>query len=141
MFYFHRKSLHKIKSYQIPESSRTSKGLSINHLLELDEGENITSIIQVDNFDTNEFLLMCTKKGIIKKTELSSFSYFKTRAIRAINLDDEDELSWVLQSNGEKHIILATSAGMVIRLDEIKYDLWDEHLEVYEPLKLKWMII
>lgn len=110
--------VHKIKSYQIPESSRTSKGLSINHLLELDENEKITSIIQVKNFESNEFLLMCTKKGVIKKTELSSFSYFKTRAIRAITLDDNDELSWVLHSNGEKDIILATSAGMVIRFDE-----------------------
>lgn len=110
--------VHKIKSYQIPESSRTSKGLSINHLLELEEDEKITSIIQVDNFESDEYLMMCTKKGIIKKTELSSFSYFKTRAIRAINLDDEDELSWVLQSDGEKDIILATSAGMVIRFDE-----------------------
>ena len=133
--------VHKIKSYQIPESSRTSKGLSINHLLELDEGENITSIIQVDNFDTNEFLLMCTKKGIIKKTELSSFSYFKTRAIRAINLDDEDELSWVLQSMEKKISFLQPLQEWSFALMKIKYDLWDEHLEVYEPLKLNPMII
>jgi DNA gyrase subunit A len=110
--------VHKIKSYQIPESSRISKGLSINHLLELEENEIITSIIQVSSFDSSSFLMMCTKKGIIKKTELSSFSHFKTKAIRAINLDKDDELSWVLQSNGEKDIILATSAGMVIRFDE-----------------------
>ncbi len=110
--------VHKIKSYQIPESSRTSKGLSINHLLELDEGEKITSVIQVANFESDEYLIMCTKKGIIKKTEIGSFSYFKTRAIKAINLDDGDELTWVLRSNGEKDIILATSAGMVIRFDE-----------------------
>ncbi len=110
--------VHKIKSYQIPESSRTSKGLSINHLLELDEKEKITSIIQVNNFDTDEYLMMCTRKGVIKKTELGSFSYFKTRAIRAINLDEGDELSWIMRSNGEKDIILATSAGMVIRFDE-----------------------
>ena len=110
--------VHKIKAYQIPESSRTSKGLSINHLLELEENEKITSLIPVSNFETSEYLLMCTIKGVIKKTELSSFSYFKTRAIRAINLDEGDELSWVLQSNGEKDIILATSAGMVIRFDE-----------------------
>ena len=110
--------VHKIKAYQIPESSRTSKGLSINHLLELEENEKITSLIPVNNFESNEYLLMCTIKGVIKKTELSSFSYFKTRAIRAINLDEGDELSWVLQSNGEKDIILATSAGMVIRFDE-----------------------
>ncbi|MBL6723047.1 MAG: DNA gyrase subunit A [Candidatus Margulisbacteria bacterium] len=110
--------VHKIKSYQIPESSRTSKGLSVNHLLELDEDEKITSIIQVNNFESDEYLMMCTKKGIIKKTELNSFSYFKTRAIRAISLDEDDELSWVLQSNGKKDIILATSDGMVIRFDE-----------------------
>jgi DNA gyrase subunit A len=110
--------VHKIKAYQIPESSRTSKGLSVNHLLELDENERITSVIPVQTFESDEFLLMCTRKGIIKKTELSSFSYFKTRAIRAINLDDDDELTWVLQSSGKKDVILATSAGMVIRFDE-----------------------
>ena len=110
--------VHKIKAYQIPESSRTSKGLSINHLLELDENEKITSVIPVNTFETSTFLLMCTSKGVIKKTELSSFSYFKTRAIRAINLDEGDELSWVLQSTGDKDIILSTSAGMVIRFDE-----------------------
>ena len=89
--------VHKIKAYQIPESSRTSKGLSVSHLLELEENEIITSLIPVSTFETSEFLLMCTKKGVIKKTELTSFSYFKTRAIRAINLDEGDELSWVLQ--------------------------------------------
>ena len=92
--------------------------MSINHLLELEENERITSVIPVTTFETSTFLLMCTSKGVIKKTELASFSYFKTRAIRAINLDEGDELSWVLQSTGEKDIILSTSDGMVIRFDE-----------------------
>jgi DNA gyrase subunit A len=112
--------VHKVKAYQIPESSRTSKGLSINHLLELDENEKITSIIQVKDFQSSDFLMMCTRKGVIKKTEVASFSHFKTRAIRAINLDDGDVLEWVLSSNGKKDIILATSDGMVIRFDENK---------------------
>lgn len=110
--------VHKIKAYQIPESSRSSKGLSISHLFELEENETITSLIPVKTFDSDEYLLMCTKRGIIKKTGISSFSHFKTRAIRAINLDDTDELTWVLHSNGDKDIILSTSDGMVIRFDE-----------------------
>ena len=73
--------VHKIKAYQIPESSRTSKGLSINHLFELEENEVITSLIQVPTFETSDFLLMCTKRGVIKKTEIAAFSHFKTRAI------------------------------------------------------------
>lgn len=110
--------VHKIKAHQIPESSRVSKGLSINHLLSLNDDEQMTSIIPVSHFDSDGYLIMCTRKGVIKKTDLSLFSHFKTRAIRAINLDDDDELLWVLQSNGKKDIIMATSAGMVMRFDE-----------------------
>jgi DNA gyrase subunit A len=110
--------VHKIKAYHIPESSRTSKGLSINHLLALDENEKVTSLIPVTDFDESQYLLMCTSRGVIKKTPLADFSYFKTRAIRAINLDEGDELSWVLQSDNTKDIILATSSGMVMRFEE-----------------------
>lgn len=111
--------VHKVKAYEIPESSRTSKGTSIAHFLNLEEAEVVTTIIPVKNFeDTTISLIMVTQKGVIKKTELSAFSYFKTRAIIAINLDEGDSLNWVLQSNGKKDVIMATSDGMVMRFSE-----------------------
>ena len=110
--------VHKIKAYQIPESSRTSKGVSIAHFLDLPEGETVTTIIPVKSFESKEYLVMVTKKGIIKKTEVAAFSHFKTRAIIAINLDEGDSLSWVLKSDGNKDVILSTTDGMVIRFEE-----------------------
>ncbi|RAP34676.1 DNA gyrase subunit A [Candidatus Marinamargulisbacteria bacterium SCGC AG-439-L15] len=110
--------VHKFKAYQIPESSRQSKGASISHFLELKEDETITTLIPVTTFNSDENLIMTTKKGIIKKTEVAAFSHFKTRAIIAINLDPNDQLSWVHKSTGNKDIILTTSAGMVIRFKE-----------------------
>ena len=77
--------VHKIKAYQIPESSRTSKGLSVSHLLDLEEDEVITAIIPVKEFHQEDVnLIMTTKKGIIKKTSLAAFSHFKNKAIIAI---------------------------------------------------------
>ncbi|MDA1352962.1 MAG: DNA gyrase subunit A [bacterium] len=113
--------VHKIKAYQIPEGSRQSKGVSINHFLELPEEDRVTALIPVKSFESEqENLVMVTAKGIIKKTTVNAFSHFKTRAIIAINLDKGDELKWVLSSNGNMDVILATSAGMVIRFEEEK---------------------
>jgi len=78
----------------------------------------ITALIPTKNFESKEYLMMVTQKGIIKKTEISAFTHFKTRAIIAINLDKGDQLNWVLKSTGEKDVILATSAGMAIRFKE-----------------------
>ncbi len=108
----------KIKVYRIPEASRQSKGLSISHFINLDENETVTTTIAVKDFDSDEFLFMTTQKGIVKKTELRSFVHLKNRAIIAINLDDDDQLRWVKQTNGKKDVILVTSAAMVIRFNE-----------------------
>ena len=110
--------VHKIKAYDVPESSRQSKGTSIAHFLQLPEEEYITTIIPVRSFDTDETLIMVTAKGIVKKTALSAYSHFKTRAIIGINLDEGDTLNWVMKSKGKQDIILATTAGMVIRFSE-----------------------
>ncbi|NQY73322.1 MAG: DNA gyrase subunit A [Candidatus Margulisbacteria bacterium] len=108
----------KIKVYQIPEASRQSKGVSISHFLSLDDNETVTTIIPIENFDTNDFVFMTTQKGIVKKTSVRAFIHLKNRAIVAIHLDDDDNLKWVKKSSGEKDIMLVTSAGMVIRFSE-----------------------
>ncbi len=108
----------KLKVYRIPEASRQSKGISISHMLEFNEGETMTTCIPISSFETEDFLFMTTQKGIIKKTPISAFSHFKNRPIIAINLDEGDNLKWVRRTNREKDIVLATSNGMVIRFDE-----------------------
>ena len=108
----------KIKAYQVPESSRQSKGVSVAHFLHFDDDEELTSVIDVTTFDSKEYLLMATKKGVVKKTELSAYSHFKNKPIATINLDEGDRLQWVKKTTGDKDLILVTSAGMVIRFEE-----------------------
>ncbi len=108
----------KNKLYEIPETSRQSKGVSIAHFLNLEEGEKVTTAITVTGFDSDEYLFMATQKGIVKKTRVDAFGYFKNRPIISINLDDGDKLMWVRKTDGRKDIVLVTSAGMVIKFNE-----------------------
>lgn len=108
----------KIKTYQLPEASRQSKGVSIAHFLNMEDGEELSTIIDVASFDTSEYLLMGTKHGVVKKTEVRAFVHFKNRPIVGINLDKGDSLNWVSKTDGNKDIILVTFSGMVIRFDE-----------------------
>ena len=108
----------KFKVYQIPEASRQSKGISISHFFQLDDKETLTTAMPINNFETNDYLLMGTQKGVIKKTEIKAYSHFKNKPIMAINLDDGDVLKWVRRTDGTKDIIMVTSSGMVIRFDE-----------------------
>ena len=110
--------IFKIKAHQVPEASRQSKGISMAHFLHFEEDEVLTSVIDVKEFSDNEFLLMTTKNGVIKKTALSAFSHFKNKPIRAINLDNNDILQWVKKTDGTKDIMLVTKFGMLIRFEE-----------------------
>ena len=108
----------KIKVYQIPETSRTSKGVSISHFLNMEDGESLTTAIPVKSFDTKDYLFMATQKGVVKKTELKAFIHFKNRPIAAINLDKGDLLKWVEKTTGNQDVMLVTSSGMLIRFEE-----------------------
>ncbi len=108
----------KLKVYQIPEASRQSKGMSISHFLQLEDGEFVTAAVTVKDFNSSEYLFMTTQKGVVKKTSLDAFIHFKNRPIYAISLDDGDSLKWVQKTNGKQDILLVTSAGMVIRFNE-----------------------
>ena len=118
LFFTTKGRVFKIKAYQVPESSRQSKGVSIAHFLNLEENELLTTAIQVTSFETDDYLFMTTKKGIVKKTALNAFIHFKNRPIAAIKLDDNDTLRWVTKTTGENDIILVTTAGMAIKFNE-----------------------
>ncbi len=105
------------KVYDIPQMGRTSKGRALINLLELKEGENVTSLIPARDFDTRQ-LVMATSLGIIKKTELSAYGNPKKGGIIAINLDEGDKLIGVKLTNGKQDIILGTEHGKAMRFSE-----------------------
>ncbi|MEZ6196372.1 MAG: DNA gyrase subunit A [Planctomycetota bacterium] len=112
-----RGRLHWLKVYQIPEMSRTSRGRAIVNLLQLQEGESVSSIIPVREFD-ERFLVMVTERGIIKKTPLSAFSNVRTAGIIALSIDEGDRLVRAELTGGDDELLLATAKGQAIRFHE-----------------------
>ena len=110
--------MFKMKGYQIPEASRTAKGMPIVNLLSLDAGEKVTATIPIKEFDEDSFLTMVTKKGTIKKTKLSEYNSNRSGGLNAIGLNEDDELIKVSVTNGENDIILGTHLGNAIRFNE-----------------------
>ena len=106
------------KAYMIPEASRTSKGSNIVNIVELSEGEKLTSMISLEEFLENEYLTMVTKQGVIKKTPLSDFEYNRKGGKKAIELDEGDELYFVRKTDGNNSILIATEDGNAVRFDE-----------------------
>ena len=107
-----------IRGFQIPEASRTAKGTNVVNLLQLTEGEKITSMIAVEGFPEGEYLMMVTRNGVIKRTLLSEFEYQRKGGKIAISLDEGDELLYVIHTKGESEIIIATAAGNAVRFAE-----------------------
>ncbi|NLC76665.1 MAG: DNA gyrase subunit A [Clostridia bacterium] len=118
MFFTNKGKVYRLKGYEIPEASRTARGIAIVNLLPLAKGEVITAIIPVSDFVQEGYLFMATQKGIVKKTELEQFSTSRKEGLIAINLDEDDELIGVKLTDGEKEIILGTKEGMAIRFPE-----------------------
>lgn len=110
--------MYKLKCYEIPEGSRTSKGVNIVNLLNLDSGEKIAYMIKVKEFDEDNYLVMVTRNGLIKRTKLDAYKNVRKNGLIAISLNDEDELASVRMTNGSNEVIVATQKGMAIRLDE-----------------------
>lgn len=110
--------MHWLKVYKVPEASRGAKGKAIVNLLALQAGEKIKAILPVRDFKENEFVVMVTRAGIIKKTPLSDFSNVRTAGIVAISTDDGDELISAKITNGHNDVFLCSKFGMSIRFSE-----------------------
>ena len=106
------------KAYMIPEASRTSKGQNIVNILELSEGEKITACISVEEFSDELYLTMVTKRGVIKRTLLSEYEYQRRGGKIALNLDEGDELVFVVCTHGECDLLIATAHGQATRFSE-----------------------
>ncbi len=112
-------NVYRIKAYQVPMAQRQARGTPIQNIVPLDERERVTEIISVLGFDLGGYLFMVTRGGVVKKTELAEFDTpLRNKGIRAINLDEGDELAWVLWTDGSRDIVLVTSGGKANRFDE-----------------------
>ena len=118
LFFTNKGKVFHLKAYQIAESSRTAKGVHISNLLMIEPEEKITALVKVKDFDPTRYLFMATKKGIVKKTQLSEFSSMMKRGMIAIKLDKDDELIGVKFTEGERFVILGTAYGMTISFAE-----------------------
>ena len=108
----------KMKGYEVPESSRTSKGMNVINLLPIEQDEKVSAMVKVPQDEERAYLCMVTKQGIIKRTALDQYNHIRKTGIIAINLDDDDELSWVDITDGERKLIVATHDGMAICFEE-----------------------
>ncbi len=118
MFFTTKGKAYRLKGYEIPEGSRTSKGMNIVNLLPIEADEKVSSMIRIENYDEGQYVVMVTRKGIIKRTRLDAYNNLRKTGIIAINLDEDDELAWVWLTKGESDIIVATKLGMSIRFNE-----------------------
>ena len=119
LFFSNLGKIYKLRAFQIPYASRTAKGLPIVNLLNFDETEKLAAVLNVNEKEEREgFFIFATRKGIVKKTEVSAFKNIRTNGIKAILLNEGDELFKVALTDGEKDIILGASNGKGIRFSE-----------------------
>lgn len=108
------------KCYEIPEAGRTAKGTNLINVLDMMQGEKITAYISVSEFTDNEYLTMITKQGVIKRTSLDQYKNARRAGLIAINLDDDDELLFVLKTQGDCDMLIATHDGQAVHFDETR---------------------
>ena len=118
MFFTNKGKVYRLKGYEIPEAGRTAKGTAIVNLLQLDGDEKITAVIPIHAFAEGQYLLMATRNGIIKKTNLMEYNSSRKVGLQAISLKDDDELIDVRLTDGERNIVMVTHEGMSITFSE-----------------------
>ena len=118
MFFTNTGRVYRLKGYEIPEASRTARGTAIINLLQLMPGEKISAVIPVEEYKDDAYLVMATKKGLVKKTSLREYNNVRKTGLAAITLREDDELIEVKFTDGNEEIILATKYGQCIRFSE-----------------------
>ena len=118
MFFTNTGRVYRLKAYEIPEAGRTARGTAIINLLQLMPGERITSVIPISKFEPGHYLMMATKKGLVKKTPIQDYMNVRKTGLAAIILRDDDELIEVKATDNKKDIILVTKDGQCIRFKE-----------------------
>ena len=118
MFFTNTGRVYRLKAYEIPEAGRTARGTAIINLLQLMPGERITAVIPINKFEKGQYLMMATRKGLVKKTPIQDYANVRKIGLAAIALRDDDELIEVKATDNKKDIILVTKYGQCIRFNE-----------------------
>ncbi len=118
LYFTDKGKVYAQKAYDVPDASRTAKGSSVMNLLNVSTGEKITAMVAVPAFDQAKFLIMITRKGRIKRTDVSEFDSVRPSGLIALSLDEDDELDWVKLTDGNSEIIVVSRDGQAIRFKE-----------------------
>jgi len=118
LFFSNRGRVFRKKVYEVPQAGRAARGKAMVNLLPMEKGEKISATLAIRDFEEDAFIVMATKRGLVKKSRLELYKHIRANGIIAINLDAEDDLISVLRSNGEQDILLASSGGKSIRFSE-----------------------
>ena len=118
LFFTNKGRMYKLKTYQIPEAGRQAKGSAIVNLLPIEKDEKITAVIPIKEFEENKYRTMLTKRGVIKKTDLTDYDTIRKGGLIAIGLREDDELIHVELTDGDNNIIVGTKKGICIRFKE-----------------------
>jgi DNA gyrase subunit A len=118
LFFTNRGRVFRIKTYEVPAASLNAKGVAIVNLLQLQPEETVSSVINVSKQVNGGNLLMCTIRGVVKKTPFEQYQNVRQSGLIAINLDDGDELKWIRMTNGDNEVVISTQQGQAIRFNE-----------------------
>ncbi|TYQ14744.1 UNVERIFIED_CONTAM: DNA gyrase subunit A [Acetivibrio alkalicellulosi] len=118
MFFTNKGKVYRLKAYEIPESGRQAKGTAIVNLLQLDQDEKVETVIPISEYKEGQYLILATKKGVVKKTNLMEYDNIRKGGLTAVSLRENDELIDVRLTDGNKDIIIVTKNGMSIRFNE-----------------------
>jgi DNA gyrase subunit A len=118
LFFTNRGRVFKLKVFEVPEASRTGKGVAAANILQLEQAELVTAAVPVESFEKKSFLMMATRNGMVKKVQVEDFANIRRSGIIAIKLKNADELRWVRETDGKREILLGTAHGLLIRFDE-----------------------
>jgi DNA gyrase subunit A len=118
LFFTNKGRVYRLKAYEIPEATRTARGMAIVNILQIQPDEKITAVIPVEQYEEGTFLLMATAKGLIKKTSLKEYDTSRRTGIIGINLEEDDELIGVRMTTGNDEIVMGTKNGYAIRFSE-----------------------
>lgn len=118
LFFTNQGRVYRQKGFEIPESGRTARGTAIINLIQLEPGERVNAVIPIQEFDSNHYLFMGTKQGVVKKTPLNEFDTNRKGGLIGINLDEDDELIEVKLTDGSREVIMVTQKGQSIRFPE-----------------------
>ena len=118
LFFTNKGRMYRVKGYMIPESSRTAKGMNVVNLLPIEGDEKVAAMIPIAQFEEGKFLVMATRSGIVKRIDLDKLDTARKTGIRALTINEDDELIKVMLTDGDKEIMLATHEGKAIRFSE-----------------------